>query len=596
MFATGQSIRSEPQEQQASQFVTRQMLIHQNLKSKRSSYDGLLDEVAANFTPELYMRPGNILEPGKRFAEDSFDGTAQLALMYWSRGIPGNMVYDKAPWFRLVINVPELMAEPEVRWYCEKRTEQVEYALRRTNFYRDSSHFCRYAGACGTYWFPIVNRENRSIYFYLEDPFYVWVERDIFGKMIRCHREFSMTIEAMALEFGLESLHPNHQQIMQSSEGNRFQDVQLLHGIFLNPGWEPSALDSTRTPYVEFYIDTSNKHLVYHGGTDYMPVNWCVERAPRSLYALTPAMFALTDAYGADTLSKSLFEVALESGDPQMRIAKTLMSTYMSGAGGITWVQDREKDFIEQVHKQTNWPIGDQERKSVDDRINQWFSVPYWRLLSMISEQAQPPTAFQVREVMAEKATLLGPQVGTYTADVLDTCVDIVSQLAARYEPIPMPDILQEYLRWQSTRELERMGYDVDDDVVAKYANKYPAAYMEAQYSGALTAIQAQVTHARKYGDGLSALAGITQFWPEAAHIVNPYPLTRNILVQQCNWSQEELKTKEEYGAVVEQLQEQQNVQDQVEQEQASAKAYKQLTRAPEEGSPAQKRMERAGA
>lgn len=590
-FAGSRTVASEPQEQTAFQFVARQMLIHGNMQLKRKSYDDLMDEVSAMFTPELYMRPGGVLDPGRRFAEDLFDGTPQLALTTWSRGIPGNMIYDKAPWFRMTINVPELMAEPEVRWYCEKRTEQISYGLRRTNFYKDNSQFCRYAGSVGGYWFPVTNIKSRSVYFMLEDPFYVWVERDIMGKMLRCHREVPLSIEAIAEEFGIESLHPNHQKILRSGSGDRFQMVNLLHCIFVNPSWEPQALDSTRKPYAECYIDLGNKWLIYHNGCDYMPIDWCVERAPRGIYPLTPSMFALTDGYGADTLAKSMFEVALEAGDPQMRIAKTLMASYAGGAGGITWSQDSDKDFIEQVRKQVNWPVGDNERQRVEDRINLWFSVPYWRLLSMISENAQPPTAFQVREVMAEKATLLGPQVGTYTSDVLDTAVDIISQSEAQYDPIPMPDILQEYLRWQTVRELERMGYEATEEAVNQYASKYPAAYIEAQYSGALTSIQAQVTHARKYGDGISALNGIAALWPESVHIVNPYPLTRNILVDQCNWSSEEIKTKEEYKKVVEMLQEQENLQQQAEQEQASAKAYKQLTRAPEEGSPAEQKM-----
>lgn len=593
MFVAGTSRRSEPQEQTAQDFVTRHLMIHENMKRRRDSYNGLMDEAASMFTPELYMRDGTILDPGRRFAEDMFDTTGMLALTTWSRGIPGNMVYDKAPWFRLEINVPDLMAEPEVRWYCEQRTEQVVYGLRRTNFYRDNAQFCRYAGAVGGYWFPMVNRASRSIYFYLEDPFYVWVERDIMGKLLRCHREFTLTVEALAQEFGLESLDPNHQMLLGTANANHLRDVNMLHGIFVNPGWEAGALDATRKPFVEFYIDVDNKHLVYHNGCDYLPVNWCVERAPRGAYPLTPAMFALTDAYGADTLSKSLYRVALEAGDPEMRVAKTLMSRYLQGAGQINYVDDRERDFIEQTRKTLNWPVGDRERQTVQERIDLWFSTPYWRMLAMISQNATPPTAYQLREVAAEKATMLGPQTGTYTADVLDTSVDIVSELEAQYDPVPMPDILQEYLLWQAQSELQRLGYSMgDEEAVLRYARQYPAAYMEAQYSGALTAIQSQVTHARKYGDGLSALAGIVQFWPEAAHIVNPYPLTRNILVQQCNWSQEEVKSQKQYEELVRTLQEQEDLQQLAEQEQASAKAYKQLTRAPEEGSPAARQME----
>ena len=575
----------QQQEATERQFVGRQTMIHGHMQRKRQGYEGFMAETAAMFCPELYMRPGNTLQPGRRFGEDIWDGYPQLALHTWSRGIPGNMIHVKDPWFKMEINVADLMDEPEVRQYCEERTEQVVYGLRRTNFYKDNAQFCRYAGAVGGYLFPIVNPKKRSLYFYLEDPFYVWVERDIFGEMIRCHREFTTTAQALADDFGMESLHPNHVRMLRG--GDPYQEVKVLHGIFVNPQYDAFSLDAAHKPYVEFYIDQSNRHLIYHTGCDYMALDWCVERAPRMAYPLTPAMFALTDSYGTDTLSKSLFQVALEAGNPQMRASKTLRATYKEGPGAITWIDDSVREIVEQVRKKLEWPVSDSERAEIVRRVDLWFSVPYWRMLSAMNDTSSFPTAYQVREVQAEKATLLGPQVGTYTAEVLDVAVDIVSQYEAANEPIEMPDILQAYLAYQARRDLARMGFDADDMAVIEHANKHPAAYLEAQYTGALTQIQAQTIHARKYGDGLAAMQMITEQWPEAKHIVNPYPLTRNIL-EAANWSQEEMKTKEEYEMVVAILQQQEDLMQQMEMEKAGAESYAKLVQAPERGSPAE--------
>lgn len=580
--------------QTRQQFSDEQLRIHEYLKDKRKPYEPLMDEVCAMFAPELYMRPGNGASPGRRFAEDIWDGTPQLALKMWSEGIPGNMIYRDEKWLTQRVNVSQLMQEPSVRDYCEKKTEQVFWAFRRTNFYDINGQFCRYSGTMGGYLFPIIDRESRSVNFYNEDPWCVWVERDIFGKVCRVHRETNQTLDSLARQFGKESLHKNHWVQLQPGKGNPYQEIEVLHGIFPNPDWDMFSLDGLKKPYVEFYIDRGMRHLMYFGGTDYLPVDWCVERHPRGGYALTPAMFALTDAYGADTLSRSLFNVALEAGDPQMMIAESIKANYRTGPGSITYVADSAKELVQQVRKQLNWPISDQERERITSRIERWFSVPYWNMMSAM-DGGNPPTAYQVRQVQAEKATLLGPQVGTYTTQVLDAAVDIVSQQEASYEPIDMPDILQAYLAYQASRSLSGLGYEPSPDQVIRYSAKYPSAWLEAKYNGVLTSIQSELLRGRRYADAFQAIQAMEALWPEIKFIVNPYPFARNVL-QASDLTQEEIKTPEQYAEVVQMLQEQHDVQAQVEQNKANADSYKKLVRAPQDGSPAKEMMQQNAA
>ena len=575
-----------------NEFVEKQLLLHQSMKNKReNTWDSFWDEIAAMFTPELYMRPGNNYEQGKRFGQDLWDGYPQLALHTWSKGIPGNMIYENfetTPWMTLRMNAPALMNDLDVKKYCEARTEQVFWSLRKTNFYEINPQFCRYSGAIAGYLFPIVDHKSRSVHFYLEDPFYVWVERDIFGKLHRIHREFDKSIQSLADEFGEKNISKNRQIALKHQP---FTEITILHGIFPNPDWDSASLNADQKPYVEFYIDKAERQLLYKGGVDFMPVDWCVEKAPRSTYPLTPAMFALTDAYGSDTLCKALYGVALESSNPNMRISKTLEDTYKEGPGGITWIMDKDKDIIEQVHKQLQWPVTDMERQHLQNKLDWWFAVEYWRLLSNI--QGKIPTAYHIQQLQSEKSTLLGPQVSTYTRQVLDASVDILSQLEAQWEPLPIPDVLAEYLMNNAARELARLGYEPNVNDVMAHAQKYPMAFLEAKYTGVLTAIQSQVVHSRKYGEGLQFLAAAREIWPSIQYIVNEYPLGRHVL-EAANWSEQDMRGREEYEAIVQQIQARQDLMEQAEAGKTVADAYKRMTKAPEEGSAAEMQMQQA--
>lgn len=577
---------NEMNQQEVKTFVSRQLMLHSHLKSKREPYQSFWDEIEAMFTPELYVaRASGNLGQGRRWGEDQWDGYPQLALHTWSKGIPGNMIYPDMQWLNMRINVRTLMDDPEVKLYCEQRTEQVFWALRRTNFYEINPLFCRYAGAVGGYLFPVIDYENRSVHFVLEDPWYVWIERDIFGRVNRAHREIQQTIQSLADQFGADALAPARQRQL-GPDGRPFTEITVLHCIFPNPEWDTQSLDASRKRYVECYIDLSQKHLISMQGTDYLPIDWAVERAPRSVYPLTPAMFALTDAYGSDTISKALFNVALASADPEMKISATLQNKYRTGAGGHTFVEDPARDIIEQVRKDMRWPVSDQERQRIQSKLDWWFSVEYWRLLSSI--QGNPPTAYHIQQLQSEKATLLGPQVSTYTRQVLDSAVDIISQVEEQQDPVERPDRLIEYLATRAIGDLQRLGYsDLSEEQVIEYTQKYPAAWMEAKYTGVLTAIQSQVVHARKYGEVIEAMRAMIGIWPEVKFAINPYPFARNIF-ESANLSEEEIVPAEQWKETVAALQAQEDVAQQAEMEAAAGESYLRLTKAPESGSPAE--------
>ena len=582
------------------QFADQQIRIHNKLKQKRLPYEDLWDELCGMFTPELYLRPdmsdaNSNSDRGQRFGADRWDGYPQLALLTWSRGIPGNMIYDgedtRDTWLKMRLNVRSLMKEPEIKKYCEERTEQVFWAFRRTNFYEINPQFCRYAGNIGSYLFPMVDSENRTIEFILEDPWYVWVERDIFGKVNRIHREIQKTVEAFADEFGEDSLSPLRKKQFHGPGNDPYTEFTAIHCIFPNPQWDALNLDASRKRYVECYIDIGTRHVMKVTGLDYMPIDWAVERAPRSIYPLTPAMFALTDSYGSDVLSKSVFAVALEAADPETRASNSLRDKYNKGPGQITWIDDPTKDFIEQVRRQLSYPIPDKERQMLNNKIDWWFSVEYWRLLSNLGGKV--PTAFHIQQLQSEKATLLGPQVGTYTRQVLDTGVDIVSEVEDTYEHIEWPDKLTEYIETQAAKSLDKLGYEVNDKSIKEYARKYPSSFMEAKYTGVLTAIQSQVIRTRKYGEGIQALGEMSKLWPEVVHIVKSYPLTKHIL-EAANWSEDDSVTPDEWKKIVEALQKQKDIQDQIDMAKTSSEAYNKMVKSPGPGSPAESATKQA--
>ena len=573
------------QNEATEKFVKQEIAHHGSMKAEREPYETLWRTVCGIFAPDLVPqeKAGDM-----RFGADIFDGGGMLALETWSKGIPGNMIYKNARWLTMRFNVRKLMDDPSVKEYCEDKSEQIFWSARRTNFYRVNPDMARYAGTIGAYLFPVIDEKKGRVFYYLEDPWYVWIARDAIGSLSQVNREITKSVKAWVDQFGKENVHPEWRR---EAEGiNPYQTRDVLHVTTANPDYDPAKLDQRE--YLSLYIDVTHQWLIEKKTVDYMPMEWCVRRPPRWVYPATPAMWALTDALTNDVLTETLIQCARLSGDPQMKISESLRGAYDEGPGGITWMTDPEQ-LVEQVYKRMDWPVGDAERDRRLAMAERWFSVDYFRILSDM--EGTPPTAYHIRRVESEKATLLGPEVGIYCDDILDPGVDVLAKEegALSGDDLPLPPVVTDFLREMIERKFERLQLEPTEERVESYLQGRPLASLEAVYNGVLTQIETQIVQTRGYLDGVGLMEMVTGIWPEVAFAAKPYPLARHIL-ESMNWSQDDIASKQEFEDIVRQVQESDQMQQGVEQGKAKALAYQAMTKAPEKGSAAEADMKGA--
>jgi hypothetical protein len=178
--------------------------------------------------------------------------------------------------------------------------------------------------------------------------------------------------------------------------------------------------------------------------------------------------------------------------------------------------------------------------------------------------EGNPPTAYHIRELSAEKATLLGPEVGTYMRSTLDPSVDVLMMEEPNLsgDVVQEPQMLVDWMRERVETALKRMGLPVTEENYESFVRSRPLASLEAVYNGALTTIETEMVQNRRYMDGLALMAAAAQIWPEAPLIGKPDVVMRNAL-EAYNWAEEDLRSPDEYKQEIERLAQSQQMQEQ---------------------------------
>ena len=94
---------------------------------------------------------------------------------------------------------------------------------------------------------------------------------------------------------------------------------------------------------------------------------------------------------------------------------------------------------IETVNNGNGWAVGDRERERLDELVDDWFFI---RFFESLTDQPRM-TAFQAREIIGEKAVLMGDLVNGYQRDFQQPAIKLQWAFETKAGRMPTPpDIL----------------------------------------------------------------------------------------------------------------------------------------------------------
>lgn len=411
------------------------------LESEKTSFNDRFQEVANYVCPHLEDMRGN-LQPGSKKGLKIYDGTAEGAAVLAADGIHGYHVSPAFPWFRYMMNRKKVNAIPQVKEWLQEIEFNMYMALNRSNFYSEMWSYIYDGFTIGTV--PIYPEEDLAearIIFETVHPGEIYISENKYGEIDILHRKRKRTARQLVQMFGAKNVTP---AVKTTYENQPFQEYEIIHAVFPREEYDDRLQDSKNKRFASVWLLPAGNHVCRVSGFDFFPYHvWRYMRTGKEPYGISPATLAMADIKGLNLMSKTMLGAAQLAVDPAYTVPAYLQGKVQLKPRGLNYITNYQ-DRIMPVNTGSTFPIGIDREQAKQRAIKERFHVDTFLMLANLNEGRGQRTAYEVSELMAEKAAVLGAELGPLNMQ-LDQILEHVYQIenAAGRMPRP-PDILYE--------------------------------------------------------------------------------------------------------------------------------------------------------
>jgi len=414
------------------------------LETDKSNFMERMQEAADYVAPHREDVRGTY-QKGLTKGTKIYDGTPVGAAVLAADGIHGYHVSPAFPWFKYEINRKEANKIPEIRQWLEDTQWYMTQALNRSNFYSEVWSFIYDGLTLGTPdIYPEEDLIEERISFEAIHPGEIYIAENRYGEIDLLHRKKKFTVRQLVKMFGKDTL---SESMRAMHESNPFTEYEVLHAVFPRDEYDSRIKDAKNKRYASVWIITGDSNKVARvSGFDKFPHHvWRYMRSGKEPYAITPAMLAMADIKGVNLIAKTDLGARQMALDPPLNVPSYMEGKVQWKPRGLNYYEEgKQIKGIFPANTGSNFvPIeGVLDRK--DRAIKERFHVDTFLMLSSLNAQGGQRTAYEVSELMAEKAAVLGAELGPLNTQ-LDAILDDTYEIEKRAGRMPPPpDILLE--------------------------------------------------------------------------------------------------------------------------------------------------------
>jgi len=547
---------------QITKFITE---THGRLESKRELYNDLHSTIVKIYRPRRYDILGDGVE-GEQYGSNIFDQHPANALNKFVSGKIGYMVNRSIPWIQFVAPDARLMQIDRVKQYCQEAVEQILFAANRSNFYSSQVPHALDAHSIGTsVVVPMRDMVKDRVMFDVVHPRDSYVVTNKFGDAIGYHRTLTLTHLTAVELFGEENLPKNwFKKTKNGMELKRITDEQkFIWAVYPNNDRDESSLLPEDRMYKVFCVtkgarNKKDSRLVFNFGDNVFPIVWRSLRESGSDYGTSLCADSLTTALLVNKLGEKNIVAAHMAVEPPRIASKTIRASLLKSQlnpKSYTWVDDINREGVKTVMDRLNWPITDAQIARLHEEIDDTFFIRFFEMLSNVDRTTK--TAFEVSQMMGEKATLMSTIVDTYEQESIEPHIEAL--VLHETEAGRMPEIPDELLQAGAT--------------------------VNIRYLGPLAQLQRTLLKSKGTIDAITLIAQLAQLDEAVVWKFDWVEIAEEVAIAQ-GMQQKRIKSNQEVEAIRQQVEQQRQLAQQVEMAEKLGRATGGLSNKPEEGSP----------
>ena len=428
------------------------------------------------------------------------------------------------------------------------------------------------AGWCGTVVQTVEEDiDNGVLNFQTQHIMEYYIRENGHGKVDTAYRVYKVSAREMKKRWSYHYLSTEVQKAIDEEEWDR--TFTIIHAIEPReqvaglPKRKETAVDKINKPYSSIYMEPDSRENVLEiSGRDAPPVVWRWITMAGEHYGRGPASWAKNDIKALNNMTRDMLVRSQKEVDPAMLVDDSFYGNFSTNPGVINYFNGMStKRVAEPVPLGGNYSIAGEERRQKMDIIGKHFHNDFFAILQSMEQGRR--TAEEVRAIQNEQAILLAPITGRLEQDFLDGQLDRVFNILQASDKLPpVPEELKD---WEG-------------------------APMRMNYLGALPQLQRRMRLTSGLGAFKASLANVAQLQQMAAQsqesVMQNFDFDEIIRMEADAYNLPARASRSRAMVVEERVQKQQILLEQqaAQAAQTMGRAHRDLSVAPEEGSPAQ--------
>jgi hypothetical protein len=418
---------------------------HNALKTERSTWDTLWQQLADYIMPRKSQVTTRKTEGVEGFTDDLYDMTAIRANMTLAAGQLNYVTPANERWF--AYDAPEELKErggdAAARWY-QQCTDIAFREIARSNFYLEIHELYLDRGGFGTSIIYAEEGKRNSLNFCNHEVGTYSIAEDSEGIVDTVFREFEMTCRQAVQKFGIANVGESIQKCFEEATKtptNLDKKFTFVHAVMPRADDQRDIRknDGQNKPIASVYVSLKDKVTVRNAGFDEMP--YAVSRFlkwGKQPYGYSPSIEALPTVRQVNFIEKQMDALAELAAFPRILIPDGLEGDVDLRSGGVTVFDPNAPNGAKPMEwgTQGRYDIGLQRVQAKQAQIEDAYHVS---LFKMFSEREKAMTAREVMERVRERLIQFSPTFARMTTELLNPLLERVFGILFRAGKFPEP-------------------------------------------------------------------------------------------------------------------------------------------------------------
>lgn len=406
-------------------------------KSRRTKYNSLMSEAGRYSWPNAQDMVRSIEQTEALLrTTELYDSTALMAAYRMTSGIFSYLMPVGAKWFEFVAQLHELNQDKNMQEWLSTATALTHKEIWRSNFQREMFITIRSMIVFGTGVIS-VERVGDEIVFKSHHIGYMFFDNNSRGEIDTVYRQIFYTARQAAQEFGEDNLSKSVKKAI--ANGKLEEKSEYVHYVAPNADFDSGKFGSNSKRVKSVYINIQDRTVVKKGGFDELPYFVArFSRAPGEILGRGPSIEFLPEIKMLNRMKKTFIEASEKAVNPPLIVEDDgVVGQPVTGPNGMIYIRSGAMK-PEALDTGTNVALNaelirDQQKIVRDGFFNSLFQT--FEGLKNISSA----TEAQLRK--EDDLTIVAPAITSLQKEIFNLIILRVLKLAIRAMRIPEPPV-----------------------------------------------------------------------------------------------------------------------------------------------------------